>query len=177
MLFLTHNRESFASRKARFIFNLIPVYIGTRAKIKFISADWKEVHILLPLNIFTRNIAGSVFGGSIYSSIDPVYMFMLIKTLGEDFVVWDKAAYVKFVRPGRTSLKTRLVLSDEKLEQIKSEVNQNGETTIELLVEYLDAGNAVCANITKSIYIADKVHYLEKRRSKGHAAEYNLKVW
>lgn len=177
MLFETDKKESFNSRKTRIVFNILPVYRGTRAKLKFVSSDWQEVHIFLPLSRLTRNIAGSVFGGSIYSSIDPVYMFMLIKTLGEKFVVWDKGAQINFIRPARTSLKTKLFLSNETIEKIKADVLSNKEIIIDLPLEYLDDNNKVCARITKIIYIADKDHYSEKRRFKGHSGEYKLKVW
>ena len=177
MLFETDKKESFQSRKTRIVFNILPVYRGTRAKLKFVSADWKEVHIYLPLNRSTRNIAGSVFGGSIYSSIDPVYMFMLIKILGNKYVIWDKGAQINFIRPARTSLKTKLLLTDAMIEKIKVDVFSANEITIDLPLDYLDENNKVCTRITKTIYIADKDHYSEKRKLKGHSGEYKLKVW
>jgi len=39
------------------------------------------------------------FGGSIYGALDPIYMVQLINILGGKYVVWDKAATIKFIRP------------------------------------------------------------------------------
>jgi hypothetical protein len=48
--------------------------------------------VKLPLWWRTRNVVGTIFGGSIYAAVDPFYMLMLIKVLGREYVVWDKAA-------------------------------------------------------------------------------------
>ncbi len=56
----------------------------------------------LPLSWRTRNYMGTIFGGSIYSAVDPIYLLMLIRRLAPDFIVWDKAARIEFseTRPG-----------------------------------------------------------------------------
>ncbi len=177
MLFETSKRESFETRKARTLFNILPVYRGTRAKLKFVSADWKEVHILLPLNYKTRNITGTVFGGSIYSSLDPIFMAMLIRLLDRnEYVVWDKAATVRFLRPARTDIRARCIITDEQLNEIIALVKEKNEIDYQFTVQYLDSNNVVCAEIGKTVYVAHKEHYLEKRKKKGHLAEYKLKA-
>ena len=94
--------ESWATRRARWAFNWFPAYRGTGARIEYIAADWLEVRVRLPLSWRTRNYVGSIFGGSLYGAVDPVYMLMLIHALGPEYIVWDKAAVIRFSRPGRT---------------------------------------------------------------------------
>lgn len=43
-----------------------------------------EVRIRLPLSRRTRNYVGTIFGGSLYGALDPIYMIMLIKALGPE---------------------------------------------------------------------------------------------
>ena len=74
--------ESFRSRRLRWLFNFIPAYRGTGARVKYVSDDFREVRIELPLSWRTRNYVGTIFGGSLYGSVDPVYMIMPMKTLG-----------------------------------------------------------------------------------------------
>ena len=93
--------ESWQTRFARWAFNWFPAYRGTGAPVTYIAADWREVRIRLPLNWRTRNYVGTIFGGSLYGAVDPIYMIMLIKALGPDYIVWDKAATIRFLRPGR----------------------------------------------------------------------------
>jgi hypothetical protein len=33
----------------------------------------------------TRNYVGTIFGGSMYSAVDPIYMVMLTRRLGKDY--------------------------------------------------------------------------------------------
>ncbi|NNG27826.1 MAG: hypothetical protein HKM87_09895 [Ignavibacteriaceae bacterium] len=55
----------------------------------FISVDLKEVYVKLGLKWITRNYVGSVFGGSIYEALDPIYMVQLLNILENKYVVWD----------------------------------------------------------------------------------------
>ncbi len=82
-------RESFESRVMRWKFNLFPAYRGTGGRVTYVSADFREVRVKLPLSLRTRNAVGTIFGGSIYAVVDPHYMIMLMKCLGPEYVVWD----------------------------------------------------------------------------------------
>src|SRR6478672_11627229 len=99
--------ESLKTKLFRRWWNIFPAYRGTGAWIQSISADWKEVRVRLPLSWRTRNYVGTIFGGSIYACTDPIYMIMLMKTLGPDYIVWDKGATVRFKKPGRGTLYAR----------------------------------------------------------------------
>jgi acyl-coenzyme A thioesterase PaaI-like protein len=93
--------ESFASRKMRWGFNLIPAFRGTGGRVTYIAGDFREARVRLPLSWRTRNYVGTIFGGSLYGVVDPLYMILLIKILGPRYVVWDKAATIRFLKPGR----------------------------------------------------------------------------
>ena len=93
--------ETWRTRLSRWGFNWFPAYRGTGGRVAYIAGDWSEVHVHVPLSWRTRNYVGPIFGGSMYGAIDPVYMLMLIKILGPEYVVWDKAATIRFRRPGR----------------------------------------------------------------------------
>lgn len=92
--------ESLRTRLWRWGFNCFPAYRGTGGRVTYIAADWREVRIKLPLNWRTRNYVGTTFGGSLYGAVDPFYMIMLIKLLGPDYIVRDKAAAILFRKPG-----------------------------------------------------------------------------
>ena len=62
-----------------------------------------------------------MFGGSIYGALDPIYMVQLINILGKDYVVWDKAAVIRFKKPGRTALTARFVLDQPEIDAIKGQ--------------------------------------------------------
>ncbi|MBX3287953.1 MAG: DUF4442 domain-containing protein [Acidobacteria bacterium] len=148
--------EDLSSKSFRWMFNLFPAYRGTGGRVTYIADDWHEVRIKLPLNWRTRNYVGTIYGGSIYASIDPIYMLMLMKILGPDYIVWDKAAKVRFRKPGRETLYAEFLLSDDEIAEIKR-LAEN-ERSIDRIydLELRDKNGVVHAQIEKTLYIARK---------------------
>src|SRR6266567_3641715 len=103
----------------RWGFNFFPAFRGTGARVTYISGDFREVHVKLPLNWRTRNYVGTIYGGSLYGAVDPMYMIMLIRILGPAYTVWDKSALIRFVKPGRSTLTARFVVTEEETETIR----------------------------------------------------------
>ena len=92
------------ARKVRFLrwaLNFYPPYLGAGVKVRHISSDFREVRVSMGLTWYNRNYVRTQFGGSLYSMTDPFYMLMLMENLGRDYVVWDKAAHIEFVSPGK----------------------------------------------------------------------------
>ena len=145
--------ESWRSRVTRWGFNWFPAYRGTGARIEYIASDWTEVRIRLPLSWRTRNYVGTIFGGSLYGAIDPIYMIMLIKLLGKDYEVWDKAAAIRFRKPGRSTLRATFRLDDGELDQIKRDVAVSGRTERTYTVELKDGEGNVCMSCDKLLTI------------------------
>ncbi len=169
-LFDTEKTESRRSRNMRWLFNWWPCIFCSGGKVEFIAGDFRELHVSLKLGIRTRNRVGTVYGGSIYSSIDPYFMLLFMEVLGKDYVVWDKAASMKFVRPITGRVKCRFLITDEQVEEVKQKIAQNGEHTLELPLQYVDDDGNVYAVFTKTTYMADKNFYkqkLEQRKAKG----------
>lgn len=148
--------ESIRTRLFRYGFNLFPAYRGTGGRVRYIANDWQRVRVKLPLNWRTRNYVGTTFGGSIYGAIDPIYMLMLMNILGDGYVVWDKAATVRFRKPGKTALFAEFVLSDDEIDEIKSLAGSAKSIDRVYLVELKDADGVVHATIEKTIYISKK---------------------
>lgn len=148
--------ESFQSKLDRFKFNLFPAYRGTGARILFISNDYRHIKIKIPLNWRTRNYVGTIFGGSMYSGVDPIYMIMLIKNLGKDYVVWDKAAAIRFKRPGKETLFAEFTITQEDLDEIKRLLQTEKSIDKVYNVELKDKNGKVHCVVEKTLYIAKK---------------------
>jgi hypothetical protein len=145
--------ESLETRWLRWRFNLFPAYRGSGARIVYIAADYREVRVKLPLSWRTRNYVGTIFGGSLYASVDPMYMIMLIKLLGRDYVVWDKAATIRFRKPGRSTLHATFKLDDAELDAIR-EATKDGQPVDRVYnVDLVDRDGVVHASIEKTIYV------------------------
>src|SRR5260370_12810136 len=102
--------EPIANKMRCWSFNRFPCYRGTGGRLKYVAPDWSEVRIELPLSRRTRNYVGTIFGGSLYGSVDPIYMIMLIHRLGPEYIVWDKAPTIQFKKPGKETLRAPFVV-------------------------------------------------------------------
>jgi hypothetical protein len=49
-------------------------------------------------------------------------MVMLMENLGKDYIVWDKAANIDFIAPGRGTVKAHFRLSKEEIERVRSQL-------------------------------------------------------
>jgi acyl-coenzyme A thioesterase PaaI-like protein len=148
--------ESARTRRFRWFFNLFPAYRRTGGRVTFIAADWSEVRIRLPLNWATRNYVGTIFGGSLYGAVDPVYMIMLLKRLGPAFVVWDKAAAIRFKRPGRGLLRATFRIPDGELDAIRAALDAEHSVDRVYAVDLVADDGTVCATVEKTIYVRRK---------------------
>lgn len=146
-------RESFESRLLRWKFNLFPAYRGTGGRVRFIAADFREVRVEVPLSFRTRNVFGTIFGGSMYAAVDPIYAIMLIRNLGRDYIVWDKTASIRFRKPGRTTLSALFTLSADELETIEELTAGGDPIDRSYEVDLVDADGVVHASIEKVIYV------------------------
>ena len=137
----------------RWGFNLFPAYRGTGARITYIAADFREVRVRLPLSWRTRNYVGTIFGGSLYGAVDPIYMIMLIKILGPGYTVWDKAATIRFRKPGRSALFARFVLEEAEMAEIRRLLEAGSPINRVYTVDLADAAGVVHASVEKTIHI------------------------
>jgi hypothetical protein len=96
---------------------------------------------------------GTIFGGSIYAAVDPFYMLMLIKVLGPGYVVWDKAASIRFRRPGRTTLHAHFLLDQAIVDDIRAELERVEKLDRHFTVELKDATGEVHAIVEKTVNI------------------------
>jgi len=146
--------ESFQTRLARWWLNFYPCYRGSGAWVTFIATDWREIHVKLPLSWQTRNVVGTIFGGSIYAAVDPIYMLMLMRNLGPEYNVWDKAASIRFKKPGRSTLYARFLLNEVDLQDIQIELSRQPSIDRVYSVDLKDTEGNVRAIVEKTIYIA-----------------------
>ncbi len=155
--------ESLRTKISRWGFNFFPAYRGTGARIAYIAGDWREVRIKLPLNWRTRNYVGTIYGGSMYGAVDPIYMLMLIKVLGPEYVIWDKAASLRFKKPGISTLFAKFILTEEEISAVKDALSSAPSVERIYPVELVDAEGVVHASIEKTVYIRKKETKTESR--------------
>jgi hypothetical protein len=91
-----------------------------------------------------------------FGAADPMYMIMLIRLLGPEYVVWDKSATIRFRRPGRSTLTGRFLMTDAELDAIHDALRSAPSVEREYVTDLVDEDGVVCATITKLIHIRRK---------------------
>ena len=115
------------------------------------------------LGRLNRNYVGTHFGGSLFAMTDPFYMLMLMHVLGRDYIVWDKAAAIEFVRPGRGTVTARFRLEDDRIDEIRT-VTADGSKMLPVFhCDIRDAEGEVVARLDRTIYV-------RRKREKGAAS-------
>ncbi len=151
-------------------FNLSPMYRRSTGRITSVSEDLKHIEVKLPISYKNRNYVNSIFGGSLFSAVDPIPMVQLINLIGKEYVVWDKSAEIFFKIPARESLYAEFTYSEAELEAIKAEVAEKKETEIVRVTQLTDkAKTKVFCEVRKTIYVAEKAFFKEKQRKKAEA--------
>lgn len=134
----------------RFI-NFYPPLLG--AGIRSRQLDERTIEVEMKLTAFNRNIVGVHFGGSLYAMCDPWFMLILMRLLGTDYIVWDKAASIQFKKPGRGTVKARFHIPPERVEQIRSDVEKSKKIEPVFSVDVLDDQQQVIASVEKLLYV------------------------
>lgn len=161
-------------RLVKMLFNFSPMYRSTGGRLIEVSDDLHFIRLKLPLNYKTKNYVGTLYGGHMYSCVDGIYMVQLIRILGNGFVVWDKAATIRFKRPGNQTLYAEFSLTKEHIDQIKTDVNERDEMELILKINLTDKENVVYAEVMKTIYIATKTHYRHKQALRNKSGNISL---
>ena len=139
------------------LWNFWPPFFFSGIRIDHRAKDYRYLRVRLKLRFWNANFVGTQYGGLIFSLTDPFYMIMLMKNLGDSYVIWDKSATIKFLHPGRTDLIAEFTLSEEDLKQIREEVEANGRCEWNRLVEVKNIHGEVVAEAHKVVSIKKKV--------------------
>jgi len=137
----------------RFI-NLYPPLLG--AGIRSRTLDERTIEVEMKLTASNRNIVGVHFGGSLYAMCDPWFMLILIRQLGADYIVWDKAASIQFKKPGKGTVRARFHISPERVEEIRKDADAQTKIEPTFVVDVVDTEGQVIARVEKLLYVRRK---------------------
>ena len=148
--------NSFMKRHIRRLVNYWPPFLGAGIRVARWDEDWRAIDVELPLHRRNANFVGTQYGGSLYSMVDPFYMLMLIENLGRDYVVWDKAASIRFRRPGNGRVSARFRLTQEQIDEIRQALETQEKIEPTFSIEIKDDAGTVIAEVQKILHIKKK---------------------
>ena len=139
--------------------NLWPPFFGAGIRVRRIAEDWSEAVVELRQGLLNRNYVGTHYGGSLFSMTDPFYALMLMHRLGGRYLVWDQAASIEFIAPGRGTVRAVFRLREEDVERIRAQAASGEKALPEFDVEIRDAAGALVARVHKTVYVRLKPRF------------------
>jgi acyl-coenzyme A thioesterase PaaI-like protein len=141
----------------RRLMNFWGPFRGAGIAVTALAADWSHAHVVLKQQLLNRNYVGTHFGGSLFAMTDPFYMLMLMHRLGAGYRVWDRAASIDFLAPGRGTVGAEFRLDNPTIEGIRGAAAAGEPVFPEFDVEVRDAAGALVARVHKQIYVRRKL--------------------
>src|SRR3546814_12019229 len=86
----------------------------------------------------------------------PCCMIMTMQAMGYGYIVWDKAATIEFVKPGRGTVVAEFRLDDTVLEQIRAATAGGDKHLHWFETPVRDAGGDTVALVRKQVYVRRK---------------------
>ncbi|MDP2227340.1 MAG: DUF4442 domain-containing protein [Moraxellaceae bacterium] len=136
--------------------NLYPPLLGAGIHIDHMSDDFLAVDVSMGLRWYNRNYVGTQFGGSLYAMTDPFFMLMLMQRMGSGYIVWDQAAKIDFVSPGRGRVSARFRLTEAEIARLRQEAESGAPLRPVYTVEVRDEADVLVARIEKTLYVRKK---------------------
>lgn len=150
------SRFDFGATGIRRLLNLWPPFRGMGVRVREIAPDFAHATVELHMRMLNRNYVGSHFGGSLYAMTDPFFMIMMMKRLGNDYVVWDKAGAVRYLKPGRGTVTARFEMPEERVSEAREKTAAGGKFEPTFRVEIRDAAGVTVAEVEKTLHIRRK---------------------
>ncbi|HBH23731.1 MAG TPA: tetrameric acyl-CoA thioesterase [Cytophagales bacterium] len=136
--------------------NFYPPFFGAGIRLQKVNNDFTYMKVKLAFGFLNANLVGTQFGGSLFAMCDPWYMIMLFHHLRKEYIIWDKAATIRFRKPGKSAVFAEFIIDDDLLTKIRSEVDELGKKDFHFKTEVKNKEGEVIAEVDKVIYIKKK---------------------
>lgn len=139
--------------------NLWPPFLFSGIRVTALAADYRHAHVELRMRPWNRNYVGTHFGGSLFAMTDPFWMLLTMNALGSRYWVWDKAAEIEFVKPGRGTVHADFRLDDRVLAELRQATATGSKTLRWFNTDVVDSEGDVVARLRKQLYVRRKTEH------------------
>jgi len=116
----------------------------------------KSIDVEMKLRWWNANYVGTHFGGSLFAMTDAFYMLMLMSNLGSEYIVWDKAASIRYRKPGKGTVRAEFRLTGAQIEDIREKLKTLIKYEPLFKVDIKDEQGTVIAEVEKLLYVRKK---------------------
>ena len=145
-----------SARSLRWLMNLWPPFLFAGIRVTGLADDFRSARVELRMRPWNRNYVGVHFGGSLFAMTDPFWMILVKERLGRDYLVWDRAAEIEFLKPGRGVVHAQFRLGDDTVEGLRTAAAGGDKVLHWFEAGVVDAAGDVVARVRKQVYVRRK---------------------
>ncbi|GAB1596331.1 DUF4442 domain-containing protein [Lysobacter sp. PAGU 2638] len=150
------NAQIIGARSLRHVLNLWPPFLATGIHVTHLADDWRHARVELRLRPWNRNAVGTHFGGSLFAMTDPFWMLLVMRGMGRDYFVWDRAGEIDFDKPGRGVVHAEFRVDDALLDDIRAQTADGAKHLRWFETPVIDADGQTVARVRKQLYVRRK---------------------
>ena len=143
----------------KWVLRTYPPFVFQRIWVKKIYDNFRGAEVKIYKSFLNINSNKTVFGGTIFSALDPMHSILLdqlFKQKGlKKTVAWLKSAKIDYLKPGTTDLTYRIQLDENEINEAFAVIKENGKVIKTFTTEVFDMKGVKCAVCQNEIYIRD----------------------
>jgi hypothetical protein len=154
--------QRYSSKLLKRIMNLFPPLLVNRVRITEADSSFMNLKVEVKYSRLNKNLQKAIFGGTIFSAIDPYYAVMYWQIFNAKAIpmeVWIKKAEIRYKIAATSDLKIDFNLSDTDIETAIQELKKEGKYEVWHDIEVVNTNLEVCSEARVLVHI---------RNSKSH---------
>lgn len=156
---MVHDAKSprvLSSFQAKWMLNLYPPLLFHRVRVLEFGPDFQACRVEVVRSRLTRNLQGTIFGGTIFCAADPIYAIMywqIFAHRGQRVQAWLKSARIRYLKPAASTLTLEFRLSDDQVSEAEAALEREGRFSKTYAVDAVDRSGEICASAETEVYI------------------------
>lgn len=148
--------RALSPRVLRLLLNLYPPFVANRVRVRSVTPDFRAATLHVRQSLFTRNLSGTTFGGSIFAAADPMHAVLYWQIFaheGTRLRIWLRSSSVRYLKPARGTLELRFRVGDDELAAARAALAADGRWIGRHRIEARDRTGEVCARFDNEVYL------------------------
>lgn len=149
------NRK-YSSKLLRKVMNFFPPLLVNRIKIVENDSDFMNLKVEVKYSWLNKNLQKAIFGGTIFSAIDPYYAVMywqIFSTKGIPMEVWIKKVEIRYRKAATSNLEIAFSLTENDIKNAIASLKSDGKYEVWHDVNANDENQEVCTEARVLVHI------------------------
>tara|TARA_B100000900_G_C20332872_1_gene614944 strand:+ start:242 stop:745 length:504 start_codon:yes stop_codon:yes gene_type:complete len=148
--------QKYSSKLLRKLMNFFPPLLINRIKIVENDSDFTNLKVEVKYSWLNKNLQKAIFGGTIFSAIDPYYAVMywqIFSSKGIPMEVWIKKVEIKYRKAATSNLEIKFSLDKNDIENAINSLKSDGKYEVWHDVIVIDENQELCTEARVLVHI------------------------